>query len=89
MPARAKNWLVEGFSTADLELDNLGVIISILVHFFAVYIFVEAGLSAKITKICTQRKFPAVRYLCGQMALVLEWEKLVSSLKGVFIREAP
>ena len=28
--------------------------ISILVHFFAVFIFVEAGLSAKIAKICTQ-----------------------------------
>ena len=40
------------------------VINSILVHFFAVYIFVEAGLSAKIAKICTQRKFPAVRYQC-------------------------
>ena len=32
-----------------------------LVHFFAVFIFAEAGLSAKIAKICTQRKFPAIR----------------------------
>ena len=33
---------------------------SILVHFFAVFIFAEAGLSAKI---CTQWKFPAIRYI--------------------------
>ena len=37
------------------------VINSLLVHFFAVYIFAEAGLSAKIVKICTQQKFPAIR----------------------------
>ena len=37
--------------------------IYLLVHFFAVFIFTEAGLSTKIAKICTQRKFPAVRYL--------------------------
>ena len=36
--------------------------ISILVIFFAVFIFAEAGLSVKIAKICTQRKFPAIRY---------------------------
>ena len=36
--------------------------ISILVHFFAVFNFAEAGLSAKIAKIWTQRKFPAIRY---------------------------
>ena len=44
--------------------------ISILVHFFAVFIFAEAGLSAKIAKICTQRKFPAIRYLEATLGLV-------------------
>ena len=34
----------------------------ILVHFFAVFIFMEAGLFAKIAKICTQWRFPAIRY---------------------------
>ena len=37
--------------------------ISILVHFFVVFIFAEAGLSTKIAKICTQRKFPTIRYV--------------------------
>ena len=37
------------------------VINSLLVHFFAVYIFAEAGLSAKIVKICTQQKFPTIQ----------------------------
>ena len=32
-------------------------------NFFAVFIFAEVGLSAKITKICTQQKFPAIRYV--------------------------
>ena len=36
--------------------------ISILSAFFAVFVFAEAGLSAKIVKICTQRKFAAIRY---------------------------
>ena len=35
---------------------------TIIVNFFAVFIFAEAGLSAKIVKICTQRKFPTIRY---------------------------
>ena len=30
--------------------------------FFVVFIFAEAGLSAKIAKNCTQRKFPTIRY---------------------------
>ena len=34
----------------------------ILVHFFVVFIFAEAGLFAKIAKICTQWKFPAIQY---------------------------
>ena len=34
----------------------------ILVHFFAVFIFAEAGLFTKIVKICTQWKFPAIQY---------------------------
>ena len=33
-----------------------------LSSFFRGFFFAEAGLSAKITKICTQRKFPAIRY---------------------------
>ena len=37
--------------------------ISILVHFFMVLIFVEAGLSTKIMKICTQHKFPTICYI--------------------------
>ena len=41
--------------------------ISILVHFFVVYIFAEAGLSTKFEKICTQWKFPTIRYsFCAQ-----------------------
>ena len=38
------------------------IMTSILVDFFAVFIFVEAGLSTKITTVCTQRKNPAMRY---------------------------
>ena len=37
--------------------------ISVLVHFFAAFIFAEAGLSAKIAKICTKRKFSAMQYV--------------------------
>ena len=36
--------------------------ISILMCIFAVFIFAEAGLSTKIAKICTQQKFPTIRY---------------------------
>ena len=61
---------LEGRQTEENHLVHIGtnsyrrthVTISILVHFFAVFIFAEAGLSAKIAKICTQRKFPAIRY---------------------------
>ena len=35
--------------------------ISIFVHFFRSFTFTEAGLSAKIVKICTQHKFPTIR----------------------------
>ena len=31
-------------------------------HLIVAFIFSEAGLSAKIMKICTQQKFPAIRY---------------------------
>ena len=42
-------------------------------HFFAVFIFAEAGLSAKIAKICTQRKFPAIRYVLFSMRQCLDF----------------
>ena len=100
LPPWPRNWLVNGFSTADLDFNNFRASLldslaffrlilfysiegrqtveSHLVHmgtspyaqndiinfhlslFLAVYIFVEADLFAKITKICTQRKFPAI-----------------------------
>ena len=40
-------------------------------------------------KISLNRKQPSKKYLCGQRAPELELEKLVSGLKGAFIREAP
>ena len=74
----------EGFSTADLELDNFRASLTSLLRvcilsrfcsdhlqgghlgsFFRslhMYIFAEVGLSVKSAKICTQRKFPTIRY---------------------------
>ena len=54
----------EGRQTVENHLVHIGTSMYarndvINFHFFAVFIFAEAGLSAKIAKICTQRKFPA------------------------------
>ena len=45
-----------------------------LVHFFAVFIFAEAGHSATIVEICTHRKFPVLQiYLAGVRLFETRW----------------
>ena len=61
---------LEGRQTVENHLVHMGHVGTRRMHvmtssfsiFFAVFIFGEAGPSAKIAKICTQRKFPAIWY---------------------------
>ena len=56
---------LEGRQTVENHLVHIGTRrrTHVMTSSISIFIFAEPGLSAKIAKICNQRKFPAIRYL--------------------------